>query len=134
MLTRRELAALALAAAAAPLVGCGEDEDRWHDVGALADFDDSWQEAQFTDPALEGVGPWTVFVRREGDRAVAMDRRCPHLGCPVRWTAPSEKFICPCHGGVFDDRGRPLGGPPKTALRRRTARVVDGRVQVAWPS
>ena len=134
MLTRRELAALALAAAAAPLAACGEDEDRWHDVGALAAFDDSWQEAQFTDPALEEIGPWTRFVRRQGDGAVAMDRRCPHLGCPVHWTAPSERFICPCHGGAFDDRGRPLGGPPKKALRRRAARVVDGRVQIAWPS
>jgi Rieske Fe-S protein len=134
VLTRRELAALALAAAAAPLAACGEDQDRWHDVGALDAFDGAWKEAQLTDPALEDTGPWMLFVRRDGDGAVALDQRCPHLGCPVRWTAPSEKFICPCHGGVFDDRGKPLGGPPKKALHRRAARVVDGRVQVAWPS
>ena len=134
MLTRRELAALALAAAAAPLVGCGDDDDRWHDVGALDTFDDSWVEAQLTDEALGDTGPWMLFVRREGDGVVVIDRRCPHLGCPVRWTAPSDRFICPCHGGVFDRRGRPTGGPPKTALHRRAARVVDGRVQAAWPS
>jgi len=44
VLTRRELAALALAAAATPLAGCGYphtgEDARWQDVGPLADLPD----------------------------------------------------------------------------------------------
>jgi len=131
VITRRELAALALAAAAAPLASCGDD-DRWHDVGALADVTaDDWQHTKI---AIEGAGDYGYFVRRRGDGVVALRERCTHLGCPVRWTDASERFICVCHGAVFGPRGEPLGGPAKRRLDRAAVRVVDGRVQIAWPS
>ena len=36
---------------------------------------------------------------------IALSSRCMHLGCPVRYVAAAERFICPCHGGVYDFRG-----------------------------
>jgi Rieske Fe-S protein len=132
VITRRELAALALAAAAAPLAACGGDDDRWHDAGPLDGVpSDGWVERELT---AEDLPPIPVHVRREGDGVAVLDNRCSHLGCPVRYVSATERFICPCHGAVFDKGGTPTGGPAKKPLRRREPRVVDGRVQVAWPS
>ena len=51
---------------------------------------------------------------------VALSSRCMHLGCPVRYVAAAERFICPCHGGVYDfrghGRGRPAGAPARPLL------------------
>ena len=54
----------------------------------------------------------------------------PFLGCPVRYVQASERFICPCHGGVYQFDGKVAGGPPVRPLDRFETRVVKGRVQV----
>jgi Rieske Fe-S protein len=132
VLTRRELAALTLAAAAAPLAACGDGDDRWQDVGTLDGVPaDGWVRRQFT---IEGLPPYGVLLRRAGDGVIALDERCSHQGCPVRYVDDSRRFICICHGAVFSARGKPIAGPANRPLRRREARVVDARVQVAWPS
>ena len=53
-----------------------------------------------------------------------------HLGCPVRFVAAAERFICPCHGGVYDFTGKVAGGPPVRPLDRFYTRVRDGQVEV----
>ena len=53
-----------------------------------------------------------------------------HLGCPVRFVAASERFICPCHGGVYDFTGRVSGGPPVRPLDRFYTRVENGQVEI----
>jgi hypothetical protein len=47
-----------------------------------------------------------------------------HAGCPVRFVPASQKFICPCHGGVYDFRGQRTGGPPVRPLDRFYTRLV----------
>ena len=37
---------------------------------------------------------------------IAISTRCMHLGCPVRFVEAAERFICPCHGGVYDFHGQ----------------------------
>jgi Rieske Fe-S protein len=54
---------------------------------------------------------------------VALSSRCQHLGCPVRWVSAAERFICPCHGGVYDFRGMVTGGPPVKPLDRFYTRL-----------
>jgi Rieske Fe-S protein len=54
---------------------------------------------------------------------VALSSRCMHLGCPVRFVAAAERFICPCHGGVYDFRGEVVGGPPVRPLDRFYTRI-----------
>jgi menaquinol-cytochrome c reductase iron-sulfur subunit len=49
---------------------------------------------------------------------VALSSRCMHLGCPVRYVEAAERFICPCHGGVYNFRGEVAGGPPVRPLDR----------------
>ena len=50
-----------------------------------------------------------------------------HLGCPVRFVEAAERFICPCHGGVYDFDGKVDGGPPVRPLDRFYTAVRGGR-------
>jgi Rieske Fe-S protein len=54
---------------------------------------------------------------------IALSSRCMHLGCPVRYVQAAERFICPCHGGVYDFRGMVAGGPPVRPLDRFYTRM-----------
>ena len=47
---------------------------------------------------------------------VAFSAVCSHLGCAVKWVRRDQEFVCPCHGGRFDARGRVVGGPPPAPL------------------
>jgi menaquinol-cytochrome c reductase iron-sulfur subunit len=129
-LTRRELAAVALAAAAAPLAACGEDG--WQEV-ATADelIEGEFVRAEYVfDPDAGELGRLGLLVRQEGEAVLALREACPHQGCPVRYVAASERFICPCHGAIFDARGRVEAGPAQRPLERWPARLTDGRVEV----
>ncbi|HEY2317203.1 MAG TPA: ubiquinol-cytochrome c reductase iron-sulfur subunit [Solirubrobacteraceae bacterium] len=57
---------------------------------------------------------------------VALSSRCMHLGCPVRFVSAAQRFICPCHGGVYDFRGMVAGGPPVRPLDRFYTRLNKG--------
>ncbi len=38
-------------------------------------------------------------------------RRCPHLGCALKWNSAEHSWDCPCHGSRFDEKGKLLDGP-----------------------
>jgi nitrite reductase/ring-hydroxylating ferredoxin subunit len=58
-----------------------------------------------------------LVVRLDAASVVAFDRRCPHLGCPVQWSAARGRFECPCHAAAFEARsGHVLQGPPRRGL------------------
>jgi len=115
----------------------------WQDIGATDDFsDNNYVPVVFTiTPGIGEAGKTTAYVRRfnalldtdPSDRNtpyIAISTRCAHLGCPVRWVDAAERFICPCHGGVYDLLGRRVGGPPVRPLDRFPTRVVGERVQL----
>ena len=117
--------------------------DTWQDLGPEGDFNPTAyvQRVHNIDPEIGDAGKATVYVRRwdpEVDSApgdseqpyVAISTRCAHLGCPVRYIQASQKFVCPCHGGVYDSQGKVEGGPPVRPLDRFETRVVGGRVEV----
>ncbi len=92
-------------------------------------------------PSIGEAGKTTVYLRKFNpaidtdpyDREtpyIAISSRCAHLGCPVRWVDAAERFICPCHGGVYDLLGRRVGGPPVRPLDRFYTRVNAGNVEV----
>ena len=56
---------------------------------------------------------------------IALSSRCNHLGCPVRFVQAAARFICPCHGGVYDFRGLVAGGPPVRPLDRFYTRLNE---------
>jgi len=118
----------------------------WQDVGPVADFNATgYVPKVITIVADIGeAGKTTIYVRKAtaADRSpsdkpghpplpyVAISTRCAHLGCPVNYVPAAQRFICPCHGGVYDKQGKVVGGPPVRPLDRFYTRVVNGRVQV----
>ncbi len=38
-------------------------------------------------------------------------KRCPHLGCALKWNAVEHTWDCPCHGSRFDENGKLLNNP-----------------------
>jgi Rieske Fe-S protein len=116
---------------------------RWEDVGTLAELPDTTYVPKIITitPGIGEAGKTTVYLRRfnaalDTDPSdahtpvIAISTRCAHLGCPVRYVSAAERFICPCHGGVYDLLGRRQGGPPVRPLDRFETRIENGRVQV----
>jgi Rieske Fe-S protein len=81
------------------------------------------------------LGGSEAFLRLSSDRGrvLAVEARCTHLGCPVRYVAQAREFVCPCHGGVFDFVGKPIGGPPKRPLPELEVTVKHGHVYIVDP-
>jgi menaquinol-cytochrome c reductase iron-sulfur subunit len=115
---------------------------RWEPVGSPQEFPaDAYVPKVITIVSGIGeVGKTTVFMRARDERIdgppderepfIAISTRCMHLGCPVRYVEASQRFICPCHGGVYDFRGSVSGGPPVRPLDRFYTRVRNGQVEV----
>ncbi len=118
-------------------------EERWEVVGRPEEFTgDTYISRTITVVAGAGqTGKTTVYLRQrnpdvdtepedEYNQFIAISTRCMHLGCPVRFVPASQRFICPCHGGVYDFLGEVQGGPPVRPLDRFYTRVRDGLVEI----
>jgi menaquinol-cytochrome c reductase iron-sulfur subunit len=82
-------------------------------------------------PWAGDTGRKAAWLRCSGDGTfTAFALECTHLGCPVRWNARAELFMCPCHGGVYYADGRVAGGPPPRPLSRYPVRVRGGHVEI----
>lgn len=118
---------------------------RWEVVGTVDQFpDNNYIPVVITlQPNIGEAGKSTVYMRKfnpeldtdaadvdSHTRYIAISSRCAHIGCPVRWVDASERFICPCHGGVYDLLGRRVGGPPVRPLDRFYTRVNGENVEV----
>lgn len=118
----------------APLVR--KDDEVWRNVGKVNDFTvGTTVKVEYENPdslPWSGVSSHTAaWLRREADnKYTAFSLNCTHLGCPVRWVASADLFMCPCHGGVYYPDGRVAAGPPPLPLPRYPVRVQDGLVQV----
>ena len=72
-----------------------------------------------------------AWLRRDAaEHFTAFTVHCTHLGCPVRWVADAELFLCPCHGGVYYADGTVSAGPPPRTLPQYPVRVRNGEVEI----
>ena len=46
-------------------------------------------------------------------------KRCPHLGCALKWNPQERSWDCPCHGSRFMEDGRLIDNPATGNLRKR---------------
>ena len=72
-----------------------------------------------------------VWVVRLAQGMVAMSALCTHQGCIVKWQSDRRLFSCPCHQGLFDERGNVVSGFPQLPLPRFDVGVVGGEVYVS---
>ncbi len=71
------------------------------------------------------------WLRRVSENEfIAFSVNCAHLGCPVRWIADAELFLCPCHGGVYNKDGSYAAGPPPHGLDQYPVRLRNGQVEI----
>jgi len=110
--------------------------EAWRTVGKVGDFViGKTVNVSFDDPSPL---PWAGVTSRAGawlrrvaaEDFIAFSVNCTHLGCPVRWMAEANLFLCPCHGGVYYQDGEVAAGPPPHPLFRYEVRVRGGEVQV----
>ena len=59
---------------------------------------------------------------------IAVDPKCTHQGCDVKWAAGEKKYACPCHGASFDADGAVLNGPATKPLTAYSAKIVGTQV------
>ena len=45
-------------------------------------------------------------------------RRCPHLGCGLKWNKQERSFDCPCHGSRFSEEGKLIDNPATGDLKK----------------
>lgn len=108
----------------------------WRAVGPIDRFKiGETVEATVDDPSplpwAGVVSKTAMWLRRDsatGFTAFAVN--CTHLGCPVRWLAQANLFLCPCHGGVYYQDGRVAAGPPPRPLVQYKVRVNGSQVEV----
>lgn len=118
-------------------------EPGWQAVGKVDDFRaDTYIPRVVRE--IKGIGETgntTVYLRKRDpqldtdppnqyNQVVAVSTRCMHLGCPVRFIEAASRFLCPCHGGVYDFQGQRVGGPPVRPLDRFDTRIRNGLVEV----
>ena len=111
-------------------------QEVWRTVGKV----ESFKIGETTAVKYEDASPlpWAgvtahsaAWLRRvDSTTFIAFSINCTHLGCPVRWLATANLFMCPCHGGVYYQDGTVAAGPPPSPLPRYTVRVKDGDVQI----
>ena len=108
----------------------------WVPVGNVANFTiGTTVNVTIVDPSSL---PWAgitaktaAWLRREDEtHFIAFAVNCTHMGCPVRWLADANLFMCPCHGGVYYGDGAVAAGPPPKPLERHEVRIADGKVEI----
>ena len=71
------------------------------------------------------------YLVHNDDGLLALYWKCVHLGCRVPWEADDQKFVCPCHGSVYDRNGVREAGPAPRPLDLMPVSVNDdGSVSV----
>ncbi len=90
-------------------------------VPVVADRTDAWMSF----PA-EPIG--AVYLRRDGEKVLALQTLCPHAGCPLGYDAKEKQFACPCHAQPhFKLSGERLDGPKSYSPRDMDSLEVEIR-------
>jgi len=128
------------------------------DLGPIENFKEGqYVVSTFVSEKEQGdISRRTAFIRNNGflknkPSFTCISNRCVHLGCPVQAggpvfddqtknervaggeveltpALPAAGFICPCHGGAYDQEGNRTAGPPVRALNRYEFAIRNGRL------
>lgn len=114
-------------------------EKSWSDVGQADEFQnlsapvkklvsieqrDGWRKTVIEKP---------VYVSKDAHgQLIVLSAVCTHLGCTVPWNEKENKFVCPCHLGMFATDGTLLGGPPPRSMDRLQTKVESGVLKIQY--
>jgi len=45
-------------------------------------------------------------------------KRCPHMGCALKWNSQEHSWDCPCHGSRFTEKGKLIDNPSTEDLKK----------------
>lgn len=100
------------------------ESSEWVDGGAVDEIAEGGAKT-----LMHSTGIPLVLIRRGAEDFVALEKKCPHLGCMVEY-AEGEVF-CPCHGAKFTLDGTRITGPSPRDLKRYKVEVrPDGHLFV----
>ena len=120
-----------------PAMKKGSSYNSWVALGAVSDFPEGETRlVDYRNPVTtlwDGeTGDVPCWVRRvSGDTFQVFAINCAHLGCPVRWFAQSQLFLCPCHGGAYYADGTRASGPPERGLFEYDHKVIEGKLMIS---
>jgi cytochrome b6-f complex iron-sulfur subunit len=63
-------------------------------------------------------------------KLLAVNPKCTHQGCDVKWMAGEKKYDCPCHDAEYAPDGKVLKGPAQKSLATYPAKIVGTQVLV----
>jgi cytochrome b6-f complex iron-sulfur subunit len=63
-------------------------------------------------------------------KLIAVNPKCTHQACDVKWMAGEKKYDCPCHDSEFAADGKVLKGPATKSLATYPAKIVGNQVLV----
>ncbi|MGM9604134.1 MAG: FAD-dependent oxidoreductase [Faecousia sp.] len=46
-------------------------------------------------------------------------KRCPHMGCALKWNSQEHSWDCPCHGSRFTENGKLIDNPAAGDLKKQ---------------
>ncbi|MFN8140401.1 MAG: ubiquinol-cytochrome c reductase iron-sulfur subunit [Fimbriimonadales bacterium] len=109
--------------------------EQWVPVISLDEFaEGETKEVSYEIPIKDGYldtkRRYSLYMKRVGEQILALDPACTHLGCRVKFQANKNRYFCPCHGGVFDDDGNVVSGPPPKALEKFETKIENGQVML----
>lgn len=80
---------------------------------------------------VPALGKRILVFQDPAQKLRALDARCTHEGCTVKYVPGESVIWCACHNGRFDLDGRVLAGPPPRPLAQYTAQQdAEGGVVV----
>lgn len=55
-------------------------------------------------------------------------KRCPHLGCALKWNADEHSWDCPCHGSRFAEDGTLLDNPANGSKKIKAQKMSNSKI------
>jgi menaquinol-cytochrome c reductase iron-sulfur subunit len=110
--------------------------ESWLSLGGLEQFPAGQTRlATYRNPVVNAwdgetadIACWVRNVDDQNFQVFAIN--CAHLGCPVRWFAQSNLFMCPCHGGAYYQDGSRASGPPERGLFQYHYKIEGGKLLI----
>ncbi len=83
----------------------------------ISDTDNEY--AEVFDPSRSMLKPQLALNALEAtlNLLTPTKKRCPHLGCALKWNPQEHSWDCPCHGSRFTKDGKVLNNPANTDMK-----------------